>query len=45
MIVEVVVLARRRIRKPNAKKRPVVASPATPVDPPADAGVEAPPKA
>ncbi len=45
MIVEVVVLARRRIRKPNAKKRPVVASSAAPVDPPDDASVEAPPKA
>ena len=45
MIVEVVVLARRRTRKPNAKKRPVVASPAAPVDPPAGASVEAFPKA
>ena len=45
MIVEVVVLARRRIRKPNAKKRPAVVSPATPAESPTTASVEATPKA
>jgi hypothetical protein len=45
MIVEVVVLARRRVRKPAAKKRQTATSPVTPADPPAIASVEAIPKA
>ena len=35
MIVEVVVLARRRIRKPSAKRKPATAAPAVAADAPA----------
>jgi hypothetical protein len=45
MIVEVVVLARRRARKPNARKRQAEASPVIPADPPAAGSPDAPPKA
>ncbi len=44
MIVEVVVLARRRIRKPTVKKRPATTAPATAADPPATVSAEAPSK-
>jgi hypothetical protein len=45
MIVEVVILARRRIRKPNAKKRQPAASSVAPADTPAAVSADALPKA